>query len=352
MSTPQTERDESAGMHGTATDQLSLGLDDDAVDTATVAFVPSSPEPEPEPELVDDSTGHLFEQDAAPRAALPKLSLGARLRNAREARGLGLEQVSRGLRIPGARLAEIEDDRFDAVGAPVYLRGYLRSYARLVGLPDVVVTAALAETGTVPPPLVATQTVSRSHYITSRYGSLLVYGVLTAVFVVPLLWAARQGALLPEARPSLASLDGGTSELAVRVSPPPVLSASDPGDAAEVGPPEVAALPAPDPLRPVMAAMAPMPSAAAAAPEAAGRTVALVLTQASWIELTSADGKRLEYALLPAGSSRSYDVGEGAELRIGNSRGASVAIDGTAVDLAPLTRANVARVAIPAISAR
>ena len=363
MSTPSTERDPSAGMQEDAAGQMKLGLDDDAGSNAPEAQAEPAPSADPGEVRAggDDATGHLFEH-AQPRAAtIPALTLGARLRNAREAMGLGLDQASRALRIPTARLAEIERDHFDAIGAPVYLRGYLRSYARLVGLPEVVVTAALEGATVAPPALVATQTVSRSHYFTSRYGSLVVYGVLTAVFVVPLLWAARQGALLPEARAPLASLDAGSVEtVSTPASVPLATSAPQDMQASDdfVGPPapesvaEVSA--APEPPRPVMAAMAPMPARVTQDPvPAAGiRRVTLSLMQESWVEVLRGDGTRVEYGLVPGGTERSYDLAGGGSLRIGNTRGATLSIDGERVDLAPYTRANVARIAIPENPAR
>ncbi|HET9483472.1 MAG TPA: RodZ domain-containing protein [Xanthomonadales bacterium] len=342
-----------------AVDQLPLGLGDD-VPVAPRLFVeveaPAAPEPEVDA-ATDDATGELFGPEPARPCSAPTLSLGARLRNAREARGLGLDDAARALRIPSSRVADIEADRFESLGPAVYLRGYLRSYARLVGLPEVVVSAALEGAHAAPPALVATRTVSRSHYFTSRYGSLLVYGVLTAVFVVPLLWAARQGALRPESRAPLATLDAGSADFPAAVPPQ---RAADPAAATAVampgelaGPPESLATPAAEPQaieppRPVMATMAPMASKPASAPASAGRRVTLALSQASWIELIGDDGTRIEYALLPAGSSRTYELYGGANLRIGNTRGASLSVDGAAVDLAKHTRSNVARVPIAA----
>lgn len=344
-------------------DQLSLQLGEEAARdapahaarTAASGAAPAEDGDEAPAAEVDEASGQLFEPIAIVPVAGPPTSLGTRLRLAREARELSIEQVSRALRIPVARLADLERDEYDAIGAPVYLRGYLRSYARHVGLPEVVVQSALEHAAPPPPPLVATRSVSRSHYVTSRYGTLLVYGVLTAVFVVPLLWAARQGSLLPERRPALATLDTGSADLP---APPPGAVASPSGAPAAsnpspeaIGPPESAVA---EPPRPVMATMAPMPSATETepAPDAASRIVTLSLAQASWIELVAADGTRLEYALLPAGSRREYTVAGAANLRIGNTRGATLEIDGEPVALAAHTRANVARVAIPAPVAR
>lgn len=57
-------------------------------------------------------------------------SVGQRLRQRREARGQTLEAVSRATRLSRAVLLALEEERFDDLGARVYLRGHLRAYAQ------------------------------------------------------------------------------------------------------------------------------------------------------------------------------------------------------------------------------
>ena len=66
--------------------------------------------------------------------------IGMRLRRGREQAGLTIEQVGQQLRLPVAIVQAMELDDWARLGAPVYVRSYLGSYLRLVGLP-----AALAE---------------------------------------------------------------------------------------------------------------------------------------------------------------------------------------------------------------
>jgi len=56
------------------------------------------------------------------------------LREARRQRGRSLAECERDTRISRAYLEAIEAERFDALPAPVYARGFLRSYARYLGL--------------------------------------------------------------------------------------------------------------------------------------------------------------------------------------------------------------------------
>jgi cytoskeleton protein RodZ len=78
-------------------------------------------------------------------------SPGARLRAAREARGLSIEEVADRLRLNEALVLAMEEDRFGLLGAPVFARGHLRNYAALVGAPEREVLDAFG-VGDVPEP--------------------------------------------------------------------------------------------------------------------------------------------------------------------------------------------------------
>ncbi len=70
----------------------------------------------------------------APAADLPAVLTGADLRKIREARGVSLRHITTVTKIGMRFLEYVEEDRFDVLPAPVYLRGFLHQYARLVGI--------------------------------------------------------------------------------------------------------------------------------------------------------------------------------------------------------------------------
>jgi cytoskeleton protein RodZ len=78
------------------------------------------------------------------------LGLGERLRSARKARALSLEHVSETLHLDETIILALEDERFDVLGAPVFVRGHLKAYARLVGLSPESVLEAFHETDQLP----------------------------------------------------------------------------------------------------------------------------------------------------------------------------------------------------------
>ena len=62
--------------------------------------------------------------------------IGRALRRARESRGKSLEEASRETRVRIDYLKAIEHEWFGALGSDVYVRGFLRSYSRYLGLND------------------------------------------------------------------------------------------------------------------------------------------------------------------------------------------------------------------------
>ncbi|HEY0135944.1 MAG TPA: helix-turn-helix domain-containing protein, partial [Nannocystis sp.] len=77
---------------------------------------------------VEDVPVHSPVEDAG------EASVGERLRQARTAAGLTLEQVSAGTRIRVPLLRELEADRLGPASSAVYTRGHIRAIAAVVGV--------------------------------------------------------------------------------------------------------------------------------------------------------------------------------------------------------------------------
>ncbi len=61
---------------------------------------------------------------------------GASLRIMREAKNRSLEEVAEQLKLSPQRLTQIEQDDYKSIGADAYAIGYLRGYARILGLSE------------------------------------------------------------------------------------------------------------------------------------------------------------------------------------------------------------------------
>jgi cytoskeleton protein RodZ len=81
-------------------------------------------------------------------------SPGAMLRTARIQHNLNVEQVAKELHLDARIVTAIENDDHSALPEPIFVQGYLRSYARLVGLSaDEIVSRYSAQGRPNPPPL-------------------------------------------------------------------------------------------------------------------------------------------------------------------------------------------------------
>ncbi len=276
--------------------------------------------------------------------------LGERLMVARQARGLSLGSCAQKLRLPTAVLQRIEQHGIDSGDSPIYLRSQLHGYARLLGVPAAEVDAALAQLATREPPLVMTGNVSHLRLAIERYATAATYIVLTAVIAVPVVWIG---------------LRGGLDRDLVRIEPldAPALAQAQPvprqsvhADIPRTRP--AAAVGSEQPLLASIAAFpaleqgAKAPAPALPATDATDNLLQISLSAPSWVEVTAADGKHLEYALLPAGTTRTYRSAQALQVRIGNADAASVELDGKPYPLDDHRRANVASFSIDAPSGR
>jgi cytoskeleton protein RodZ len=77
----------------------------------------------------------MSDADVPGEEGLPP-SPGTLLKRKREQHGLSEQQVAEHLNLDATAVMAIERDQLDVLGAPVFVKGHLRHYAALVGLPD------------------------------------------------------------------------------------------------------------------------------------------------------------------------------------------------------------------------
>jgi cytoskeleton protein RodZ len=298
-------------------------------------------------------------------AAPAERSLGARFRAAREARGLAITDAAAALRAPARIVTAIEADDVDSIGAPVFARGYLSSYARLLGLPQAVVDVALAQRVEAPQPLHSSMQVSRSRVVGERLARKGAYLVLTVSLVAPFVYYATQDQLpvhelglrsldapmepVANSDATMAPADAGFDDDALLVAVDDAQadarmgerqrSADLAGDGAPAVREPASDVPASERDVTVMASMAPFSRRSGAASSG----WVLSVQEDSWVEVVDADGRRLEFGLVRGGSERRYPGDRVASVAVGNARGVRLERGGEPVDLAPFQRANVAR---------
>lgn len=267
---------------------------------------------------------------------------GLRLRQAREKAGWTTAQVAERLKLRTALVEAIEREDLAALGAPVFARGYIGSYASLVGLPADLVDQLLprAQTPIAAPQLhTGSSRVSHGRYMLDRYARRFVYVALTASIVVPVVLLATRDNL-PNPSALLTPLDAPLSETAS------VDGVDASGERRRV---ELVGPPAPT-EHAVMASLTPFysqPRSTVPAPEAVEPVVAsgllLEVTGDSWVEVIGRDGTRLAHDLMRAGDQRQFDPTQVARVLLGNAGAVKVRLNGEDVNTEPFRRANVAR---------
>lgn len=273
--------------------------------------------------MIDDQTVNAFDTAAG---------CGARLRQAREAAGLTLEAVGQQLHMPVQVVKSLEEEQWQRLGAPVFVRGQLRSYARLLKV-DIGEILEQSHIGPiVPPQLVSHTHTPRARRIAESLGRRVLYVGITAVLAVPV-WFATRGHFDGTANtPNTASLDVIPAAVPVAGGDTPPAPAPATAESAKPSAPSA----------PYLASLTPVPRPAAA-PVAVGGGLTLQFNGDSWIDITAPDGTTVEKALLKSGETRSFAPGQVARMVLGNASAVEVQQGGTIVDLSPYQRANVAR---------
>jgi len=138
---------------------------------ADSGFPPAEPPADPGPLHGDD----------------PRVRVGAYLRREREARQLSLEELAQTTRIPLRTLALMEAGRFDELPGDVFARGFLKSYARTLGLPeDEVLGRYDGLRGTLPPDPTPRSSVLGPPERESGFGIAIALVILLVLFTLAL----------------------------------------------------------------------------------------------------------------------------------------------------------------------
>lgn len=237
---------------------------------------------------------------------------GERLRTARESAGLSLVEVGTRLHMPVRIVQTLEAGDWGQLGAPVFVRGQLRCYAKLVKIDLEPLLDQVRMAPVQPAQLVSRSHTSRFQRVAESVGRRAVYVVMTAALAIPV-WLATQSHFGKDPR-ATASLDA-----------PPLAAATT--------------ATAPNTAAPIAASLTPLPRAETPA-------LKLIFNADSWLTASTADGNSLEKGLVKAGEQRSYRAGEIARLVIGNAAAVEVQQTGSTVDVTPYVRGNVARLAV------
>ncbi|ELY3085763.1 MULTISPECIES: cytoskeleton protein RodZ [Klebsiella] len=309
-------------------------------------------------------------------------STGARLRNAREQLGLSQQAVAERLCLKVSTVRDIEEDKAPADLASTFLRGYIRSYARLVHIPEEELLPMMAKQAPIRAAKVAPmQSFSLGKRRKKRDGWLMSFTWLILFVVIGLSGAwwwqdhkAQQEEITSMADQSTSDLNGSQSipldtssannapdTTAANTNSAPVDTSTAPAPSAP------AATSAPVDNNAVVAPSQANVDTAAAAPASPAPTSALPTDQANaaaaasaqdlvmnfsadcWLEVSDATGKKLFSGLQRKGGNLNLSGQAPYKLKIGAPAAVQIQYLGKPVDLSRFIRTNqVARLTLNA----
>ncbi|QAY89685.1 RodZ family helix-turn-helix domain-containing protein [Pseudomonas sp. ACM7] len=327
--------------------------------------------------------------------AANRVNPGETLRQARESNGWSLAEVALKLNLTVNSLSNLEAGAFDKLPGHTFARGYIRAYAKLLGMDQTVLVQQFDQsTGTdsqgsnVHSLGRIEEPVRVSHTILRVVSLLLLLAVIGGGFV----WWQDQTSLrtkdLTSLSPEHVEVEGadgttqihpldepedqavaeGQAEGSTSLALPQAENSSEaPAEAEATAPPTAPAAPAPvaptrsiapvvatlttpSPTAPVVSAppasasVTPtIPAPAAAAPVAGQGQVQLQFTADCWTQVTDGTGKVLLSGLKRKGENVSVSGKPPFSVRLGFARGAQVSYNGQVVDVAPFTSGETAR---------
>lgn len=301
----------------------------------------------------------------APAAPTGVLSPGTMIRDARQTQHLSVDDLAAQTKLARATVEALERDDFGALLEPVYVRGYYRKCAKVLGVDEKALIEAYSSrvAQRVPQAPAKLRLASGTELGSSSRlpMAMALLFVIIAIVVCAFLWWVR-GATnkFDPSRPGVPSAVNAVPTPVAPSAETPLASVAQQAPAATDDAPavtqdaEMPPVPAADPNASDRPADAETVDAAddtsvpAAAGPVSGR-LQVSFTGKSWAHITDANGKTLLDGLVAAGERRGFDGQAPFSLFIGKASAVSVTFDGKQVDLQPYTRDNAtARLSVPA----
>ncbi len=292
---------------------------------------------------------------------------GAELRAARQRKQVEPRDIARRLRLEEAVIAAIEEERFDELPPHAYVRGYVRAYARLVGLDADDITARFdaADNDRMESPAILPRR-SRPPFrqVAQRRSGLLFSGVVVVMLLAAAiaLWIAwrsydwsfmttgdeTEPPALPEAR--VVEVENPAAPVPGPGEPEAAAGALDGEPASAAGEPAGVVDEASTTTNAEVQAGEPEPSAAVGEDEEEEAALVDMLTfrfnEDSWVEVQDATGEGIFMDVGRAGQSSTITGKAPFSILVGYAPGVKVVYNGDPVALEPHTRQNVARLVV------
>ncbi len=284
------------------------------------------------------------EQD---KNAAPPLNVGAILREARERSGMSVGDVANRLKFSARQIAALEEGDFAQLPETTFLRGFVRSYARLLQLDEAPLLAALPA-----PP--EPQVPAEQKPVESPFPNLyalrktnilwLAAALVVAVIILVFTWPRGGEQAAPGAEEKVASAPVAASAVTEALPASAPIVTTPPETQRDVDAAVKDALSKVGKAPPAAGGATGAASAPVAHKPAARAALRLVFDEDSWVEIKDGSGAVLLSELCLSGTERTLNGVPPISVAIGNAKGVKLFYKGNEVDLAPHTTVDVAHV--------
>lgn len=244
--------------------------------------------------MTEPASTELREADDKPKRLPP----GRRLRAAREMAQISITEAAGHLRLDPQLISALEDDRYEALPGAAYVCGYLRSYARLLKLPENEIVQAFTHGEDIKSALIPENVnILPPKRVNRRLIQTLVVVTVMIIVVAGLLWMAEQFHLF-EAKDR-------TRVVSVPIEPAKPLSpAPQPDNTAAATAPAAPITSTPESATPPAEEMQQEGETADSKPVVSKNTkeIRLKFNADSWTEVKDANGVRLIFRLVEKNS--------------------------------------------------
>lgn len=283
-------------------------------------------------------------------------TVGSQLAAAREKQRLNLDAVAAELHLRPEVVRALETGDEGRLPAIAFIRGYVKSYARLLGLDETALVAQLPKPSEQQPEPLKTIGIRRRRKLSFPLGKWLAWGlsvfalVIIVVYAVPMverLWSARTTQAPVADHLLLAPAGSGETadDAATTMEIPPLVESElDEDVPLEPAPAETTADATVDEKEPVVEQPV-VESSQPTEPDQGPAIVQLRFAEDSWVEM-EANGRKLVVGIQRAGTERTVRAEPPVQLLLGNAAGVEVIYRGKPVDLASYRRGKVARLTL------
>lgn len=271
------------------------------------------------------------------------VTVGDTLRQAREAQGLSRDEAAVRLRLMHRQIEAMETGDFESLGQPVFARGFVRNYARLLGLSPEPLLAGMGGATNEPVAVHREAPMPPGSWLTSPWLLLLLAGALLLAMVPVVLYWWLNSEESEEMSPPVAVSDvrprpvadaPAVATEAVQATTAESVVGADGSPLDEGAPAVVGAVDVP-PVMKTDPQAASMPSVRGA--------LQLEFGAESWVEIRDATGRMLHRQLNVPGSSIEVRGEPPFDLVVGNAGQVRMTYNGRPIDLKPFIDVTVAR---------